>query len=69
MVESKLKLDRIITAVSFDVRYFQGAMPICAMLLQCFDEDTSYWLLKYLLFKCSYVQNDMALYSCFLRDL
>ena len=37
LMESMLKLDRVVTAVSFRVKYFQGVMPICAMLLQCFD--------------------------------
>lgn len=44
-------------------------MPICAALLQCFNENTSYWLLRFLLFKCRYIQLDLSLYSSFLSLL
>jgi hypothetical protein len=66
LMESKLKLNRVVTTVSFQVRYFQGVMPICATLLQCFDEQTSYWILKYLLFRSNYIQTNIDLYSHFL---
>jgi hypothetical protein len=69
VAEQQGRLDRIISALSFKVRYFQGLMPICAALLQCFDEKVSYWLLRYLLHRCSYVQTDLALYHSFLRQL
>lgn len=38
-------------------------MPICASLLQCFNENTSYWLLRYLLFKCHYIQLNVDFYQ------
>jgi hypothetical protein len=44
-------------------------MPICATLLQCFNETTSYWLLRYLVFRCRYIQLDLALYQRFLGYL
>lgn len=69
MNEQKIKLDRIITTVSFEVRYFQGIMPICAALLQCFNESVSYWLLRYLLIKCRHIQNDINLYNNYLQLL
>lgn len=69
MNENRLKLDRIITTISFEVRYFQGIMPICAALLQCFNETVSYWVLKYMLFKCKYIQNDIEFYSHYLLEL
>ena len=37
LMESKVKLDKVVTAVSFHVKYFQGVMPIVAVLLQCFN--------------------------------
>jgi hypothetical protein len=51
------------------VKYFQGIMPICANLLQCFNENTSYWLLRYLLFKCSYIQVDIEFYHRYISLL
>lgn len=69
VAEQQGRLDRIITALSFKVRYFQGLMPICAALLQCFDQNVSYWLLRYLLHRCRYVQTDLALYHAFLSQL
>lgn len=69
LVRSKMKLDRVVTTVSFQVRYFQGVMPIVATLLQCFDEQTSYWVLKYLLFRSSYIQTNMEVYSQFMAHL
>lgn len=44
-------------------------MPICAALLQCFDETVSFWVLKYLLFRCRYIQNDIDFYTRFLLEL
>jgi len=38
-------------------------MPICAILLQCFNEHISYWLLRFLLHKCRYIQNDIEFYN------
>ena len=69
MVEQQGRLDRIITTLSFKVKYFQGIMPICAALLQCFNEQTSYWLLRLLLFKSRYVQLDLPTYHAFLAVL
>jgi hypothetical protein len=69
VAEQQGRLDRIITTLSFKVKYFQGIMPICAALLQCFNENTSYWLLRLLLFKCRYVQLDIPTYHAFLELL
>lgn len=44
-------------------------MPICASLLQCFNENTSYWLLRYLLFKCNYIQLNVEFYQRYIRIL
>jgi len=69
VTEQQGRLDRIITTLSFKIKYFQGIMPICAALLQCFNENTSYWLLRLLLFKCRYVQLDIPTYHAFLEIL
>jgi hypothetical protein len=69
LVESKMKLNRVVTTVSFSVRYFQGVLPICAALVQVFNEHTAYWLLKYLLAKCRYIQTDLSLYSRIIQEL
>ena len=44
-------------------------MPISAVMLQFFNETTTYWLLRYLLFKSRYIQNDIDLYHCFIKEL
>ena len=44
-------------------------MPICASLLQCFNQQISYWLLKYLLYKSRYIQVDIHLYQQFIAQL
>ena len=44
-------------------------MPICASLLQCFNENISYWLLRYLLYKCKYIQNDILFYNQYIDEL
>lgn len=44
-------------------------MPICAALLQCFNEVVSYWLLRYLLIKCRHIQNDLHFYNNYLELL
>ena len=44
-------------------------MPICANLLQCFNEHISYWLLRYLLHKCRYIQNDICFYNAYVEVL
>ena len=57
------------TTLSFHTRYFQGIMPICASLLQCFNEQVAYWLLRLLLARCRLVQVEVPLYSSFMGRL
>lgn len=69
VLDHQVMLDKIITTISFKIKYFQGIMPICASLLQCFNQNISYWLLRYILFKCHYIQNDIKFYHSFIQEL
>ena len=64
------KLDRIMKSLTaFSVPYSQGINSVVAKLLSFFGEETTYWIVIFLLQKTKNIQNDCTVYQNFMEDL
>lgn len=56
-------------ALSFNVSYFQGLNSIVAVFLSYYDENKTYWLVRYLISKTQNIHNNQDLYVDFMSQI